>query len=231
MNRYQLSNEKIKIYNENWNHFEGKNIILNSSYVNSNNPSISQIYNFQNIYKTKVFSQSLKNFELNSSPFMSIYPYWDGFHYQIVGKQLFFASQKLRKGLISNQESVLEYSFNIAIRKKILWRDNISVELIYDKNKSNELTFYFINEKTTHIVALISSKIKIDKREYVKTMDDILLGKDLFSKLISQVERFNLIKNKQNFSNNELYYQIIKGLKSKDLQENELHQFFDFFSK
>lgn len=231
MNRYNLSDEEIKIYNKGWNDFAKKKVILNLNDVHSTNPCISPIYNFQNIYKTKVFSRRLKNFEFNFNPSISIYPYWDGYHYQIVGKQLFFASQKLRKGLISNREHILENYFNLLIRKKIFWRDDVSVELIYDQKNSNQLTFYFINEKTNHIVASITSKIKIDKRKYVKTIESIVLGNDLFFNLINQVERFNQIRIKQNCPNHDLYHEIIELLKSNELDEDKLHPFFDFYSK
>lgn len=236
-----LTLEEIKDYHEEWENFSGKYILENSYHTHSGMPMISRVFQYKNkpIFRTGIPSK--KRLRRIDPYFISeehIFPAWHIIHYFIVLEQMYHASMRLIRD--TDKFRTLEIPLEIKLSTQIFWNDDISIELIWQpKRQTKEYSiedcfFALYNDKNNQVKNRLSARTFVEPRAYIKSMDKIKEGdKGEIETLIKVIEnrafsQSNLLKPRQNLPNKDL---LIEQLRSGQIPEAELHDFFSFWDK
>lgn len=236
-----LNSEEIAQYHQEWENFKGK-YKLNSPYnTHSGIPVISEVYRFKDkpIFKAGIPSKrKLRSIDPYFISERHIFPAWHIVHYFIVLEQMYHASMHLIRD--TNKFRTLETPLEIKLSTQIFWHDDISIELIWQpKRQTKEYSiedcfFALYNDKNNRVKNRLSARTFVEPRAYIKSMEKTKGGnKGEIETLIRLIEsrtysQSNLLKPRQNLPDKDY---LIKQLKSGNIPEAELHDFFSFWDK
>lgn len=249
-----LSKEEIEEYHNQWTQFEDKKIYEEKLNTHSSNPIISKVFVFREQYypilRAKVFQKKLREFDPYFVTKKYANPFWHIQHYIMVVEQIYHAGSNLIR---DNSKNVVRDTLENATMKVPIFWDNkhkhISIEMILEnipKNKENYLFmenafFTFYNDKKNSALARIYFKTYINKRSYLRDLEDLKNGlgdidkKQILNSLIRKIEmqdiKHNLwsIDKRQNLSVTK--DEIISELNSGKIPENKLYDFFSLWDQ
>lgn len=136
-----FSPDEVKHYHLQWAQWIGHNRIpespQNTHVCSDENVVITKVWQYsKQVFRTGVLQDALRRIDPYRIPGGYHLPFWHEYHYWQVGEQLFHASNRLRG--CGEGEITITPKAVFDLRKKILFNDVVSVQLIFAEKKKRE---------------------------------------------------------------------------------------------
>jgi len=234
-----LTIKEMEEYHGNWKPLTAKDAPENEHTVHSGMPVIGTVFQYKSkpVFRTHVFQKRLRKFDPYFITLTYVHPFWHALHYFIAMEQTYHAASSLIR---DNSRLVgKDVPEKFEWKRSVFWVDRISIELIledlgqhghYLKERG---CFTFYDDRTNKAISQTSALAFWRPRAYVRSMENIKLGKEKPERLIRKIERQDinlrkLINQRQNLPTKDyLISELMKG----NVPEQELHNFFSFWNK
>lgn len=245
-----LDEEELKEFHSRWSSFKTK--YKNSEYNNKNNPLknkevhsekpvIGRVFKFDEhlIFRSYVFSNRLRDMDPYFITGKYVHPFWHLVHYLTVAEQMYHASA----GKIRNTDRLCtkEYCVELELSQPIFWRDRTFIQLILEPKRESEkysiedCYFTFYDDNSDKIKGTTYARTITELRDYVKCINALRQNDgEAMEKLIKKIEIQDILHKKLINPRKTLMStpeNLIERLKSREIPEEEIHDFFSLWDK
>lgn len=234
-----LSKDEIERYHKYWNSFEGKYRLNSPKRVHSGMPVISEVYQFEDkpVFRTHVFQRKLRKFNPYFISNKYFHPFWHAQHYFMVMEQLYHAG--VNKVRDNSKLIVKDIPERFKWRKPTFWDCPTSVELILEglgevgAHKQERTCFTFYDDKKNRPIAEVDVMTFYQPRAYLRDLERVKQGDSkAIDALIRKVHHQAIFHGEMDKPRTTLVStegELIKRLKSGEIPEAELDDFFSFW--
>lgn len=236
-----LSADRVRKYHDEWDSFQGRYKPETEYHTHSGRPVISQIFRFEEerIFRAHVFGEKRLR-EIDPYFLFRKYPHkhWHIAHYLAVTEQMYHASMRLVRD--TNLTHTLDVPKEIKLSTPISWRDNISVEFIWQPTRQTpkysieDCYFTFYDDMKSQVKGRSHAMTFVQPRDHVTSIKRLKEGdKEALEVLVRQIEgqarkHGRLLTPRTDLPSKEY---LIDQLKSGNIPEEELHDYFSLWDK
>ena len=236
-----LSKDEVIEYKKSWVSFSGKYNALSEHEVHSGMPVIGEIFQFQDraLFRTHIFQNKLRGFNPYFISDKYFHPFWHAQHYFTVMEQLYHAgSNKLRD---NSKLVVKDIPERFKWRKPTFWDNPTSAELILEdlgtkgKYYQERACFTFYDDKKGRPISEIDVTAFYQPRAYIRDMEAIRKGdQKALEKLLRRIKHQAICHRQMTKPRKKLISsekELVEKLRSGEIPEKKLHDFFSFWDK
>lgn len=240
--RELLTKDEEEEYKREWSSFSRKYELLSPYEVHSGMPVIGQIFQFKDksLFRTHVCQRKLKRFDPYFLSDKYLHPFWHVEHYFMVLEQLYHAgSNKLRD---NSKLVVKDAPEEFKWRKPIFWDKPISVGLIledlgekrgYHQERAS-FTIYEDRKGRSRSISEIDFMTFYQPRAYIRDLEKLKEGDfEILEELVRKIRHQAISHRKMTKPRTDLQCseeELIEKLKDGEIPEQELHDFFSFWT-
>ena len=248
-----LTEEEILKYQEGWRNFEGKYKVLSPSEVHNGLPVLSKIFHFRNfgkadkydLFRAHILYRRLRKFDpyFMASEFLA--PFLNPAHRCIVLDQMYQATSICVKGKEEySKRAAVEATKDAEWNKPIYFNSHTSIEAIrrrlklknikgYDEQEIFYFTFYL--DSSGEAISSSTMFLFLRPRSYILDINKIKQGNNsAVDNLVRRIEEQDRRHRRLLKPRTTLKYtkkELIEKIKSGQIPEEELHDFFSLWDK